>query len=212
MASARQPLLDITSEGLEIQPQVTAGQRGESLHAELLDFVLERLRAYLVGQVVDGREISIEMFEAVKAMSITAPLDFRRRLLAVHTFVAEPASPNLAAANKRIRNILRQAAAEGSGGRQAGSAGGEVDPRRFEHDAEKALYARLGELEALNARTADYREQLINLAALREPVDAFFDGVMVNADDPAVRANRLALLARLDRLCRSVADLSQLPG
>ncbi|MEQ1438995.1 glycine--tRNA ligase subunit beta [Fontimonas sp. SYSU GA230001] len=186
-------------DALAAQP---AGQRGDSLHAELLDFVFERLRAWLVGQTIGGREISAEMFEAVKAMGITAPLDFRRRLLAVHAFVAEPAAPNLAAANKRIRNILKQ----------AGAAGGEVDPQRFEHDAERTLLARLSELEALNARTADYRTRLVNLAALREPVDAFFDGVMVNADDPAIRANRLALLARLDRLCRSVADLSQLPG
>ncbi|MFA5939990.1 MAG: glycine--tRNA ligase subunit beta [Sinimarinibacterium sp.] len=192
-------LAALLREALALQP---AGQRGDSLLAELLDFVLERQRAYLVGQTVEKREVSVEMFESVKAMGITAPLDFQRRLLAVHAFVAEAAAPNLAAANKRIRNILRQ----------AGMATGDVDPQRFEHAAEKTLYARLGELEALNARTADYREQLINLAALREPVDAFFDGVMVNADDPAVRANRLALLARLDRLCRSVADLSQLPG
>ncbi len=184
---------------LDLQP---AGERSEAMLAELLDFVFERLRAWLVGQVVDGREISVEMFEAVRAMNVTAPLDFQHRLLAVHAFVAEPAAPNLAAANKRIRNLLRQ----------AGGAGGDIEPARFEHAAEHALFAKLGELESLNARTADYRTALVNLAALREPVDAFFDQVMVNVEDAGVRANRLALLARLDQLCRSVADIALLPG
>ncbi|MFP5304703.1 MAG: glycine--tRNA ligase subunit beta [Gammaproteobacteria bacterium] len=182
--------------------QQPAGERGEPVLAELLDFVMERLRAYLVGQTIDGREIGVETFEAVAAMAVTQPLDFQRRLLAVHAFVTEAAAPNLAAANKRIRNILRQ----------AGGAAGEVDEGRLAHAAERALFAKMNELAAQNARTPDYRTQLVNLAALREPVDAFFDQVMVNVEDAAVRANRLALLARLDQLCRSVADISQLPG
>lgn len=184
---------------LDLQP---AGARDDAMLRELEDFVLERLRAYVVGDVIAGREISVEMFEAVRAMNIAQPLDFLRRLHAVHAFVAEAAAPNLAAANKRIRNILRQ----------AGAADGSVDPARFQLDAERALFAKMTELEALNTKTTDYRAQLVNLSGLREPVDAFFDQVMVNVDDAAVRANRLALLARLDRLCRSVADLSQLPG
>jgi len=184
---------------LDAQP---AGKRDAALLDELVEFVLERLRAFLVGQLLEGRAISVEMFESVRAMGITEPLDFQRRVQAVHAFVAQPAAPNLAAANKRVRNILKQ----------AGGASGSVEAARFEHEAERVLHARLGEVEALNARTADYTAQLVNLAALREPVDAFFEGVMVNAEDAAVRANRLALLAQLDRACRSVADLSQLPG
>jgi len=184
---------------LDAQP---AGKRDAALLDELVEFVLERLRAFLVGQLLEGRAISVEMFESVRAMGITEPLDFQRRVQAVHAFVAQPAAPNLAAANKRVRNILKQ----------AGGASGSVEAARFEHEAERALHARLGEVEALNAKTADYTAQLVNLAALREPVDAFFDGVMVNAEDAAVRANRLALLAQLDRACRSVADLSCLPG
>lgn len=180
----------------------TGASRDAALLDELLDFVLERLRAWLVGQTLDGRAVSVEVFESVRAMGVTELLDFRRRVQAVNAFVGNAAAPNLAAANKRIRNILKQ----------AGSVTGAVDAARFEHEAERALFARLGELEALNAKTADYTAQLVNLAALREPVDAFFDGVMVNAEDAAVRANRLALLTRLDRACRSVADLSQLPG
>lgn len=184
---------------LDLQP---AGTRDDAMLRELEDFVLERLRAHLVGETIDGREIGVETFEAVRAMNIVQPLDLLRRLRAVHAFVAEAAAPNLAAANKRIRNILRQ----------AGGGEGAVDPARFQLDAERALFAKMTELEALNATTADYRAQLVNLSALREPVDAFFDQVMVNVDDAAVRANRLALLARLDRLCHSVADISLLPG
>lgn len=179
---------------LEAQP---AGKRDAATLDELVEFVMERMRTWLLGA-----DISAEMFESVRAMHIDQPLDFRRRLEAVRSFVADPAAPNLAAANKRIRNILKQ----------AGEASGEVDPARFVLDAERTLFARLVELEAQNAATDDYGARLVNLAALREPVDAFFDGVMVNDPEAAIRANRLALLARLDRLCRSVADLSQLPG
>ncbi len=189
----------VLKSALDGQP---AGKRDAALLEELVEFVMERLRAWLVGQDIGGRPVTVEMFESVRAMGISQPLDFQRRVQAVHAFVAQPAAPNLAAANKRVRNILKQ----------AGSVGGTVDPARFQHDAERALHARLGEVEAQNAKTSDYTAQLVNLAALREPVDAFFDGVMVNADDAGVRANRLALLAQLDRACRAVADLSQLPG
>jgi len=189
----------VLKNALDAQP---AGKRDSALLEELVEFAMERLRAWLVGQDIGGRPVTVEMFESVRAMGISQPLDFQRRVQAVLAFVAQPAAPKLAAANKRIRNILKQ----------AGHAGGAVDPAKFQHDAERALHAKLGEVEAQNARTADYTAQLVNLAALREPVDAFFDGVMVNADDAGVRANRLALLAQLDRACRSVADLSQLPG
>ncbi len=192
-------LRTVLQAALAAQP---AGKRDAATLDELVEFVMERLRAWLVGQSVDGRDVSVETFEAVKAMRIEQPLDFQRRLLAVHTFAAHTASPNLAAANKRIRNILKQA--EG--------VTGSVDSARFQLDAERALFIKLGELEILNAGTNDYTAQLVNLASLREPVDAFFDGVMVNDPDATVRANRLALLSRLDALCRSVADLSQLPG
>lgn len=175
---------------LDSQP---AGKKDSALHAELLEFVLERLRALLVTGGV-----STEMFEAVKATGVSQPLDFAQRLAALQDFAALPAAANLAAAHKRIRNILKQ----------AGEVGGAVDPAHFEHEAERALYAAINGLQ-LNG---GYGAQLAALASLREPVDAFFAGVMVNAENPAVRANRLALLARLDKLCRSVADISLLPG
>src|SRR3546814_18476336 len=90
---------------LSLQP---AGKHDATTLAELVDFAWERLRAYLVGQIVEDRPISSETFEAVCALDITQPLDFQRRLLAVHTFGAHAAAPNLAAANKRVRNIIKQ--------------------------------------------------------------------------------------------------------
>lgn len=184
---------------LDLQP---AGKRDDTVLGELVEFVMERLRAYLVGQQLDGRTIAIEPFESVKSLGITQPLDLRRRVVAVHAFGGLDAAPNLAAAHKRIRNILKQ----------AGAVGAAIDPARFEHAAEGALFAAMNTLAERNAATTDYTTRLVNLASLRAPVDAFFEGVMVNADNPGVRANRLALLSRLDAMCREVADLSCLPG
>lgn len=181
---------DLLRFALQAQP---AGKRDSATHDELVEFVIERLRAALVTGAV-----SSEMFEAVKATGITQPLDFARRIEALQGFVALSASANLAAAHKRIRNILKQ----------AGDVGLAIDATLLEHDAERALFAAMNALEL----EGDYTGQLTALATLREPVDAFFTAVMVNADDAAVRSNRLALLARLDKLCRSVADISLLPG
>ncbi|MGQ0697147.1 MAG: glycine--tRNA ligase subunit beta [Panacagrimonas sp.] len=194
--------LDVASlleAALALQP---AGKRDAQVLAELVEFAMERLRAYLVGQELDGRSIGVETFESVKSLGITQPLDLRRRIAAVHGFVTLDAAPNLAAANKRIRNILKQ----------AGAAESVIDPVKFEHAAEGTLFEAMNALAALNAATTDYTAKLVNLASLRGPVDAFFEGVMVNAENPAVRANRLALLQQLDTMCREVADLSCLPG
>ncbi len=183
---------------LNAQP---TGKRNAEMLGELLGFVQERLRAFLVGSEIDGRAVTSEMFEAVASLGITQPLDFSERLHAIHAFWSLTAAQSLAAAHKRVRNILKQA--EGSSG--------DVDPARFESDAERSLHAAL---EALDVERvgADYTARLAQLAQLKSPVDAFFDGVMVMADDPAVRANRIALLRRLDSVCREVADISCLPG
>ena len=175
---------------LEKQP---VGKKDAATHTELVEFVMERLRALLLSG-----SVTTEMFEAVKATGCTQPLDFARRIEALKSFVALPDSANLAAAHKRIRNILKQ----------AGDVGIAIDAKLFESDAEHALFAAMNTLDL----EGDYAAQLTQLASLREPVDAFFTAVMVNADDAAVRSNRLALLARLDKLCRSVADISLLPG
>jgi glycyl-tRNA synthetase beta chain len=192
-------LRELLGEAVDLQP---AGKRDAAIVAELFEFVMERLRAWLVGQMIDGRPVATETFESVRVLNLTQPLDVQRRVLAVHAFVANEAAPNLAAANKRARNILRQA--------DIGPA--TIDPSRFAHDAESALAHAMESLATRNASTSDYAARLVNLASLRAPIDAFFDGVMVNADDAEIRRNRLALLQRFDAMCRDVADLSCLPG
>jgi glycyl-tRNA synthetase beta chain len=183
---------------LEAQP---AGKRDESVLNDLWDFVAERLR----GICLD-RGATADQFEAVRVMGAARPLDFMRRLDALRAFQHTSAAATLAAADKRARNILRQ-----SGGQAAPA----VQTRLFEVASEHALLAELERVEsALQPlrEKAEYQAMLLALSSLKEPVDAFFDGVMVMADNPEVRGNRLALLDRLDALCREVADLSCLPG
>lgn len=127
-----------------------------------------------------------------------------QRCRAVSEFAKLSEAPSLAAANKRVGNILKKA---------EGEVGAQADPACFVEAAEKALFAALGEI-APQADAAfesgDYTASLQKLAALKAPVDAFFDTVMVNADDPALKANRLALLNQLHRTMNRVADLSRL--
>jgi glycyl-tRNA synthetase beta chain len=128
-----------------------------------------------------------------------------KRLAAVRAFAALPESPALAAANKRIGNILKKA--EGIAADVA------VKPELLAEAAEKALYDSLQAClpqSVAQWQAGDYTASLQTLAGLRGPVDAFFDGVMVNAEDPALRANRLALLQSLHVAMNRVADLSRL--
>jgi glycyl-tRNA synthetase beta chain len=126
-----------------------------------------------------------------------------QRLQAVRAFAALPEAPALAAANKRIGNILKKSEGEGAA----------VNAALFVEPAEKDLYAAMqATVPAANAQfdAGDYTASLQALAALRTPVDAFFDGVMVNADDAALKANRLGLLKSLHEAMNRVADLSRL--
>jgi glycyl-tRNA synthetase beta chain len=115
-----------------------------------------------------------------------------------------PEAPALAAANKRVGNILKKA---------EGEVGNTADPACFVEAAETALFAALSDIAPRAAAAfaaGDYTASLQALAALKAPVDAFFDHVMVNADDPALKANRLALLNQLHQTMNKVADLSRL--
>ena len=191
-------LREVLQFALEAQP---AGKRDESVLNDLWDFAVERLRGYCIE-----RGATADQFEAVRVMGASRPLDFVRRLDALRSFQNTPAAATLAAADKRARNILRQ-----SGGQAAAS----VQTRLFEVQSEHDLLAELERVESALAplrAKAEYGAMLQALSSLKEPVDAFFDGVMVMADNTEVRGNRLALLARLDALCREVADLSCLPG
>ena len=182
---------------LEAQP---AGKRDDAMLGELWDFTLERLRGLLAEQ-----RISVEMFNAVAATGATSPADFAARVAAVRAFLDMKESAQLAAAHKRIRNILKQ----------AGEGEIEVSPELFREPQEGALYEALTQLDGQvhgAAARADYAGGLKVLARLQPPVDAFFDKVMVMAPEEELRANRVALLRRLDKLCRSIADISCLPG
>jgi len=182
-------------------PLLDAGARRAGLAADIQDFIFDRLRAYYADQ-----GFGAEAFEAVRALAPSDLTDFDRRLHAVVEFAKLPEAQALAAANKRIGNILRQAGAGESG---------ELDALLLEAGAEQILADALGEAEADAAPLAkarDYVGLLKRLAALREPVDRYFDDVMVMVDDMATRTNRLRLLGRLRGLFLRVADISVLPS
>ncbi|MES2406955.1 MAG: glycine--tRNA ligase subunit beta [Pseudomonadota bacterium] len=166
---------------------------------ELEDFIDDRLAGNLREQGYSAQEV-----DAVLALHPQTLAEVPKLLDAVHTFAGLAEAPALAAANKRVGNILKKS---------EGEAGGAVDPKIFVEMAESALFVALGEI-APKADAAfvsgDYTASLQALAALKAPVDAFFDSVMVNADDPALKANRLALLKQLHQTMNRVADISRL--
>jgi glycyl-tRNA synthetase beta chain len=164
----------------------------------LAAFVYDRLAGSLREQGYSAQEV-----DAVIALRPARLADVSKRLQAVRTFAALPEAPALAAANKRIGNILKKSEGVGESGNAA----------LLKEPAEQALVeAMQATVPAADAQfeAGDFTASLQALAALRAPVDAFFDGVMVNADDPALKANRLALLQQLHRAMNRVADLSRL--
>ena len=174
----------------------------EALAGEVFEFMMERLRGW--------SDAPPDVFAAVHARRPTRPLDFVRRMDAVRSFRDLPEAASLAAANKRIANILRQVDEIGPGAPRRRS---EVDPALFTEPAEGSLAAQVSEVApGVEERLArgDYTEAMTALAGLREGVDEFFDRVQVMTDDPAVRGNRLALLARIGDLFLETADISRL--
>jgi glycyl-tRNA synthetase beta chain len=172
---------------------------------EVWIYIVERLRSsYLEG---DGaRTVTTEMFDAVVASRTQSVLDMDLRLRALERFLKMSEAESLAAANKRIANILRKA---------PGDLTGAVDTSRLQDGAERQLFEHVLSMErAVNPLFArrEYGQALTQLASLRDDVDKFFDSVMVMADDADVRANRLGLLLRLRGLFLQFADLSRLPG
>ena len=167
--------------------------------AQLSDFIYERLAGSLREQGYTAQEVDAVVSQRPQRLG-----DIPKRLAAVRAFSALPEAAALAAANKRVGNILKKV---------ENPVEAEVDTALLREAAEIALHAALVEVvpQADAAFvTGDYSESLQALAALRAPVDAFFDGVMVNADDSALRANRLGLLAKLHGAMNKVADLSKL--
>ena len=169
---------------------------------EVLAYLQERMRSHYLEVGYPA-----ESFEAVLATGTTRALDFDQRMRALAKFRERPEAETLAAANKRIANILRKSS--------AGEVAPTVEVSMLGAEAEKALHQALEAVSA--AATADiaarrYDEALAKLASLRPSIDAFFNDVMVNDPNAALRANRLALVSRVRDLFTDVADFSKLPG
>lgn len=189
----------LIEEAVSAQPDSKVGK--VDLCDALYTYITERLRRYFLDR---DAGLATETFDAVLARSPSSLVDFEQRLGAVQAFIELDAASSLAAANKRIANILRQAGDNNSG---------VVQEKLLADDAERALAAALGKTAGavrplIAAR--DYAGALTALAELRAPIDLFFDDVMVMADDDATRSNRLALLAELRALFLEVADISRL--
>jgi glycyl-tRNA synthetase beta chain len=164
------------------------------------EFLIERLKGYLK----EGGYSAAEVDAAIYVQQLGEWRTIPKRLAAVRAFAALPEAPALAAANKRVGNILKKA---------EGAIEAKVNPALLQAEEEKALHIAINFI-AVRADAAwangDYTANLQALAALKDPVDAFFDKVMVNAEDPALKANRLGLLATLHNAMNRVADLSKL--
>lgn len=178
------------------QPVEGAPDVADAVH----DYIVDRMRAYALEQP----QITSEMFDAVRSRSPDSLTDFQARLDAVAAFVSHPAANQLAAANKRIANILRQADEPAAAALDA-----ELLSEAAERGLHDALVSAQSEVAPLLAARS-YADTLTRLAALQEPVDVFFDEVMVMADDARIRQNRLGLLASLREQFLEVADISRL--
>lgn len=166
----------------------------------IFEFMLERFRAWY-----QDKGIAIEIFQSVRALKPRSPLDFDKRISAVHHFGSLEQSAALASANKRVSNLVSK-----SGLEKTTSA---VDLALFELDAEKILFNLIQEKELALApliQNTDYSNCLVSLSTLRDPVDSFFTDVMVMSDVDAIKVNRIMLLKRLRDLFLQVADVSLL--
>ncbi|MDH4559588.1 glycine--tRNA ligase subunit beta [Pseudomonas sp. BN411] len=170
--------------------------KSEGLAEQVLEFVFDRLRARYEDEGVD-----VAVYLSVRALQPSSALDFDQRVQAVQAFRKLPEAAALAAANKRVSNLLSKA---------EGNVPGSVDNALLQEAAEQALAKAVADAEQALASASSYRETLERLASLREPVDSFFEAVLVNAEDAAVRGNRYALLAKLRGLFLGVADISVL--
>jgi len=184
---------ELVTTSLGLFPQAPAGTA-----EQLTDFIYERLAGALREQGYSAQEV-----DAVLALRPQRLGDVAKRLAAVRAFAALPEAPALAAANKRIGNILKKAE----------KADAHVSETLLKEDAEKALFEatqRIAPQARRQFESGDYTASLQTLAALRGPVDTFFDVVMVNAEEQDLRLNRLGLLATLHQAMNRVADLSRL--
>ncbi|NOY71375.1 MAG: glycine--tRNA ligase subunit beta [Gammaproteobacteria bacterium] len=175
----------------------------ETVQRRIQEFMMDRLKNYFLET---DDEVKADAFAAVVAVGIKEPHDLGQRLSAVSAFRKLEEAESLTAANKRIHNILRKV---------EGELPKKITPALLEEEAEKKLYKRIlnlqKEVEPLLA-AGQYEQSLVCLAVMRPEVDAFFDKIRVMVDDPAIKENRLALLAMLRELFSGVADISYLQG
>ncbi len=191
--------LDLTQAVVFAVGQFGTKVKQAGLAEQVLEFVFDRLRARYEDEGVD-----VSVYLSVRALQPGSALDFDQRVQAVQAFRKLPEADALAAVNKRVSNLLSKA--EGLGN-------GDVDPGLFADAKEFSLNSAIAKAEnAVKPLIAErnYAEALARLATLREPVDAFFEAVMINAEDAGVRKNRYAMLARLRGLFVNIADISTL--
>jgi glycyl-tRNA synthetase beta chain len=168
--------------------------------SELKPFILDRLNSYYQGQ-----DTSTDLIHAVRARQDEWFYDLEQRLNALKAFVSIPEAGALSAACKRVNNLLNNSGHTGDNI--------QVNEALLEDGAEKALYIHINRLTQCVAalyEEGDYSSLLKQLASIKEPVDAFFDNVMVLVDNDSIKSNRLALLARLQKLLQGIADISML--
>lgn len=190
-------LVELVKDAFSVFP---TGMLGDA-HADLLTFIQERMRGYLRDLSYTSNEI-----ESVLCMNPVRLAQVPRQLAAVRAFSDLPEAASLAAANKRVANILRQAEAKGESFINASA-------NEMSEKDERTLFEALGATSKIATplfESGDYTGYLKTFAALKAPVDAFFESVMVMAEDPAIRRNRLALLRDLRTEMNRVADLSKL--
>ncbi|ANN25072.1 TPA: glycine--tRNA ligase subunit beta [Vibrio vulnificus] len=194
-------LVDLVAKAKSLfaQQDGTSRLTNDNVEQEVIEFMLGRFRAWYQDE-----GFSVDIIQAVLARRPTKPADFDQRVKAVSHFRELEAAESLAAANKRVGNILAKF---------DGELAADIDLALLQEDAEKALAESVEVMtEALEPAfaTGNYQEALSKLADLREPVDAFFDNVMVMADDEALKKNRLTLLNNLRNLFLQIADISLL--
>jgi len=180
--------------------QYPANTLAQGTAEQVLDYMIERFRAWY-----EEDRIPAEVFKAVSARKLSRPLDIHRRVLAVHAFAQLPEAQALAAANKRVSNIL--------GKLESAHVFGNVSADLLVEPQEKLLSEQMQTLATIcreHLGRDEYSQALACLAGLRGPVDAFFDDVMVNVEDDALRRNRLNLLKQLRDMFLDVADISLL--
>jgi len=182
---------------------IYATTQGIQINAETQSAIVEFMRGRLMA-FYQSQDIATSTINSVMACEPDSPLDFEQRVKAVNAFSQAEGAADLAAANKRISNILKK---------QANNVSAEVDEAALSQDQERTLYTAIKIIESDCIelfKQGNYRQGLEKLAGLRAPVDDFFEHVMVMSDNEAEKQNRLALLKRIQNLFLRVADISVL--